>query len=210
MAKYRVRTSQFCALSKEQKFQGWLHSVAPVLHDDLVAFIKKSNSCYANRQKMEEVHAELTRRQLAVPLVKFLHTTFPNCVEEIKEAAVLPPPPTSKILAAAPDSEVFAYYKSGLLTFPQKTIMENDDPKILEKEVRSFLTNKVNGDYIIIGNRAYIEFFKLKFSRESHNFPVKDREIVRYRAKHGLGRFEHFVSPSNILRRLETNAGKQD
>lgn len=194
--KYRIRTQQFCSLSKEAHWQNWLYTVAVDLHKDLMEHIEKSTSCRTNHIKMMEIHAKLEQRKLVHNMVKFLRKNYPHTVEEVADVesdSPIPFAPPSKILESITEKEVFAHYKPGLLTFPQKAVMENDDVDALKRDVHNFLATMINGDYIIIGNRAYVEYFKLKFSKESQEIKLHDREVYQYRVKHGLGALERVV-----------------
>lgn len=195
---YRIRTQQFCSLSQEQLWQSWLQSVAQELYEELMAHIKKSNSCRSNHLKMTEIYAELEKRKLVELMIEFLRKEYPNTVEEVQKMGEIKPRSSSSTkVSTSRDQDVFVYYKPGLLTFPQKMILENNDPTDLERDVHNFLIGKIGGDYIIIGNRAFIEFFKLKYAKESKEVSMTQREIFQYRLKHGLSPNARSVS-SNI------------
>jgi hypothetical protein len=197
MAKYRLRTQQFCALSKELRFQAWLHAVAADLHKDLISHLENSHSCRDNAVKMSEIQNKLEKRNLIIQMVEFLKKEYPHAVERLPDP-LTPSTPTSTNLKAAPQNEVFGFYTPALLTFPQKMILQNDDPDALRRDVLAFIVGKVSTDYIIIGNRAYIEYFKLKYAKEAEFIKTIDREIFQYRAKHGLAQIEHQIPASKI------------
>jgi hypothetical protein len=207
MPKYKIRTSQFCTLSKESKWQAWLQTVSQDLHDELVKFIQTSNSCRANHDKMMEVYKKLEKRNLSSHLVKFLRKEYPHTIDEVKEITdPLPPKTPSKLVAVAGPTEVFKYYNPNILTFPHKIIFENDNPDDLRREVSRFLVGKVGGDFIIIANRAYVEYFLLKYGRENKDLPQNMREIVQYRAKKGLLPGTHILQEN--IKQEPTNGSK--
>lgn len=183
---YRLRTQQFCNLSKEQTWQSWLHTVAPDLCKSLLDWLRTSTSCRGNQTKMMEIYAELIKRKLHTQLIKFMQSKYPLAVEEVIEIDPNKPTIQTSQTIVDNDTTVFASYRPGLLTFPQKMIFENTNQIELEKDVHNFLSGKINGDYIIIGNRAYVEYFKLKFAREAQHIKAQDREIMQYRLKHGM------------------------
>lgn len=184
---YRVRTKQFCSLCKEQRWQAWLHTSAPNLFDDLIDHLSSNLSCRANHQKMVEIYQKLEARKLVEGMVKFLVKEYPYAVEDISIAMEQPRKVENSLtLDRLDNQDIFVIYKPNLLTFPQKLVLKNDDVNMLHRDVMSFINDKVGVDFVIIKNVAYIEFFKLKFQRESKQFPLEKREIYRYRMKHGL------------------------
>ena len=187
MAKYRVRTNQYCALSKEQKWQSWLQSVAPDLHEELMNQIAATNSCKANHFKMMEIQKALSDRGLLQQMVLFLKKEFPFTIDKLGKETPKPKAPDAKLVQSITNDEVFRVYHPNLLTFPQKAIIEHDNPETLARQVRDFCQGKVGTDYIIVGSRAYVEYFKLKYTKESKEIDPKSRDIFRYRARKGLG-----------------------
>lgn len=198
MPRFRLRSQQFCALSKELRYQSWLHTVAPDLHTDLAEHLKNSRSCNANSIKMSEIQNKLEQRNLIDQLIRFLRKEFPHTVEEVILPTATPMVSTSRQLTEAMKTEVFAYYRPALLTFPQKLILENEDPEALRRDVLAFISGRVGTDYIIIGQRAYVEYFKLKYGKESEMVKATEREIYMYRVKHDLSQTTRQLSASKI------------
>lgn len=189
MAKYRIKTKQFCSLSKEQKWQGWLQSVCPELHDDLMRHLQVSRGCRSNHAKMMDIQVGLEKRKLLPEMVKFLRKHYPMVVEEVDgPGKAKPVPRPTSYLNKDNEQQVFKYYNPYLLTFPQKMILENDNPEVLLRQTKEFCSDKVNCDYIIIGNKSFIEYFKRKYVKESKMVPQDSREIHQYRVRNGLGR----------------------
>ena len=199
MARFRVRTKQFCQLSQEQKWQSWLQSVAPDLYDDLMSHLKISRTCRSNHTKMMDIQKKLNGRKLMIPMVNFLRKEYPYAVEQIEQVdqketqKFVPEDTPPKVVGSILGGDVFRHYSPNMLTFPQKAILENEDQKALQKQVREFVDGKVGVDYIIIGTKAYIEYFKLKYNREASMVPDNEREIYLYRLKNGLGVMERLV-----------------
>lgn len=198
MPRFRLRNQQFCALSKEQRFQSWLYTTAPDLHKDLVAHLEVSRSCTANAVKMTEIQGKLEQRNHIESMIRFLRKEFPHAIEEVVLPDKTPSIPTSRQLTEAMKTEVFAYYRPALLTFPQKLILENEDPDALRRDVLAFIAGRLGTDYIIIGQRAYIEYFKLKYGKESEIVKATDREIYVYRVKNGLSQITRQLPASKI------------
>ena len=191
MAKCKVRISQFCSLSKEPKWQGFLQTIAPDLHAELIKHLTNSASCKANQNKMTEIYQTLEQRNIGSQTIKFLRKEYPHTVEEIID--LQPPPRPKSLLLTSNQQEVFSYYKPSLLTFPQRQIFENNDIEALQKDVHNFLAGKVGGDYLIVGNRAYIEYFHLRYAPESKLIRPVDRELIKYRVKRGIPQTEHII-----------------
>lgn len=184
--KYRIRTKQFCALSQEQKWQSWLQSVCPDLHEDLMNHFKVSTSCKANHIKMMEIQEGLQKRNLLGQMVLFLKQHYPIAVELVTEPqAPVQKPITSQVVRSG-SSDVFHYYNPSILTFPHLMILENDDSESLLTETKEFCNDKIGVDFIIVGNKAYIEYFKRKYSKEAKMVREEDRDIYKYRLRNGL------------------------
>jgi hypothetical protein len=184
MAQYRVKTKQYCSLSKNQKWQSWLQSVSQELYDDLMNHHLANHGCKSNHIKMMEIQRKLNAKKLLPSMVQFLLKEFPNTVEEVKTPTVKPKVKPIKI--SNDDKGVFGYYNPKLLTFPQKIIIENDNKEELERQVHDFCKDKIDTDYLIIGNKAYIEYFRLKYSKESKKISLVDRDIHQYRLKNNI------------------------
>lgn len=186
MAKYRIHVKQFCTLSNDYKWQGWLQSVSPTLHRELMQHLAQSKSCRSNQEKMQEIQKSLDGSNKLPAMIAFLKREFPQMIEEIREEKDGPAPIKSTIVSGLEKNEVFSHYNPNLLTFPQRMVLENKDPEALKRDVKEFIVGKVGVDYLIIGDRAYIEYFKLKFIREASQVPITSRELYKYRLKKGL------------------------
>lgn len=184
--KYRIRKSQFCTLSKEQKWQSWLQSVSQDLYDDLMNHLKISSSCGSNQAKMIDIQKGLEKRGLMNQMVSFLKKEYPTVIEQIIETNQKIQNKSHNIITKSVGTDVFQYYNPSLLTFPQKMIIENENIDELQSEVNEFCMDKIGCDYIIIGNKAFIEYFKRKYQKEYKEISIKQREIYKYRMKNGL------------------------
>lgn len=182
--KYKIKTRQYCSLAKEQLWQSFLYTVAPDLHDDLVNHLSTSTSCRSNTIKMENIQASLEARKLLPRTIEFLKKEYSFVIEEIKESfddkdLVF----KGKIIYTDASQNIFKNYNHNLLTFPQKVIIENDSDIGLRCDIAGFIKDKLNVDYVIVGNRAYIEYFKIKYSNESKLIKSEDRDIYKFKNK---------------------------
>lgn len=202
MPKYKIRTKQYCNLSQEQKWQSWLQSVSQELYDDLMTHMEVSRSCKQNYAKMLDIQQGLEKRGLLPQMVLFLKREYPYAVEEIRVGApkgqIRQRP--SNVVEAISDAVVFEHYHPNLLTFPQKLVLENDDQEQLLREVKDFCQGKVGVDFIIIGNKAYIEYFKLKYTKEAKKISPNRREIHQFRLKHGISKDQNVANIGKGLR----------
>jgi hypothetical protein len=189
MARYVIRTSQYCALCKEIKFQKWLNDNCPEEYKDLIAHLKLSTSCKSNTKKMMEIQNTLRQKEKLVDLVKFLLEHFPITIDkdgdpdEIKEIEIIPTPgpQRSKILLSIDNTLIFKHYNPNLLSFPQKLVMQNADMKQLELDTKEFISTRLGTDWIIINDKAYIEYFTLKYHNEVLKITPESREIYKYK-----------------------------
>lgn len=156
--------------------------------------LKDSRSCRANNQKMREIQEKLIKRNHGSKLLQFLQTEFPFSIEEIIDKS-----PIQKTNQVAPmASTVFEYYDPHLLTFPQKMVFKNQDIGELRRSVMDFCIGKVNVDYIILGDTAYIEYFKLKYSREAEVIKLEEREIYKYRMRYKIPKDKKEIGKDNL------------
>ena len=184
---YTLRKDQFCSISRNIKWQEWLYSVAPDLCEELKIHLKNSRSCKSNREKMIEINDKLVNRGLNSVLISFLSKNMPYIIKKTEDEhttnrSII----ISRYDDVANNDGVFLSYNANILQFPQKVIIENKDSRQLLIDIKKFLKDKIGFDYIIIGNRAYIEYFKLKYDKESKLISRESREIFQYRIKHNI------------------------
>jgi hypothetical protein len=194
MANFRIKTTLFCSISKEAKWQDWLVKISPDLGQELLAHVKNSRSCRANSQKMREVLDKLRKRGAGPALIQFLKTEFPFAIEEVLEKQV----PQKTVRVETVDNSIFEFYDPHLLSFPQKMILRNDDINVLRQSVVNFCIGKVGVDYLIIGNTAYIEYFKLKYDTEAGLIKSEEREIYKYRISVKIPQDRKEMSKDNL------------
>jgi hypothetical protein len=78
---------------------------------------------------------------------------------------------------------VFKQYKPGLLTFPQKLILVDADAESLLNRVKDFLKDKVQIDYLLLGDTAYIEYVLKKYEDVVSQIPEHAKEIQQFRLR---------------------------
>lgn len=190
-----LRTSAFCSLSRSSDWQTFLDDIAPDLCRDLKHTIKTSKGCRSNSNKMMDIYFELEKRGLKKDLEVFLKRRFPWIVKQktipkkqsLKQAIKITQAQRavekiSKNWDALNAHKVFKTYRPDVLSFPQKLILIGV-PETLYDNVQEFIRNKLAVDYIIVDDRAYIEYFDAKYSNVVDKIPRESRDIYKYRQK---------------------------
>lgn len=199
--KYKIKDSQFCALSKDSQFRTWLSNNAQDLFIDLRKHLEVSTSCLSNKKKMIEIKDELFKRGIEDKLIEFLRSVYPTIISvsysqsKISNTAI-------KIndMDKLNKHKVFKFFKPGFLTFPHKFIMADSNSDNLYARIKRFIKDKISVDYIVIGDRAYIEYFESKYVNEIKNINNESREIYNIKKKYNLGNFvkeEEFLEKIN-------------
>ena len=158
--------------------------------------IEASKSCRANTEKMQKIYLAIYQANLGKSFEDFITRRFPWLIKSDKKVT------TKKIIekqqrkpgprATAPyrqldysdlnKHKVFKSYKPNLLTFPQKLIMAGNPTDLFDR-VQHFCRDKLAIDYIIIEDRAYVEYFLPKYSVVVDRYPRDRREIFQYRMR---------------------------
>jgi len=178
----KLRTSSFCGISRTKDWQAWLKQVAPDLLKDLVETLKIAG-CRKSKSKMISIYRDLYSRNLGPKLESFIEERFPHLIDnklsksELAKSTVVG---TTKVQA---DNVVFKNYRPDMLTFPHRLILTSEDPATLEIKVKKFVIDKYGVDYIIIGDRAYIEYFDKRYAKVVDQIDPDKRELAIYRRK---------------------------
>jgi len=186
---YEIKTSAFCGLSRSKDWQNWLEETAPDLHASLMTTVGSAVGCRANSNKMMDIYFDLNKRGLEPQLITFLKRRFPWIIKGEKPtqqpSIVFPTQRVQnypKDWASYNKHGVFGVYRPDILSFPQKLIII-DSPDRLMQRVQHFAQDKLAVDYIIIDDRAYIEYFDSKYAMIVDKFPRDSRDIYKYRLK---------------------------
>lgn len=190
-----IKISEFCSLAKNVKWQDWLAKTASDLNDILLSTIKNlSGGCKKNTAMMVQIKNELVKRGYEKHLAEFLQAEFPTVLEK-QTLKLRQIPPTKKSNNKTPGilnkHQVFESYNLDILQFPQKMIIIDNDSNSLLKRVKNFIVDKVKSDFIIIDDRAYIEYFLSRYKLESERFPEEKRELYKWRLKHNMSKGKH-------------------
>lgn len=136
---------------------------------------------------MMEIQSKLSKQDKLVSLVEFLRKEYPISLIEVTgndpENIEVVASDGTRLLTIIDDTYVFKHYNPNMVTFPQKLVMQNKDIKQLEVDVQAFVTSKLDFDYVIVGDKAYIEYFKPKYRDEIPKIQRNKREVFMYKAK---------------------------
>lgn len=179
MKKLEVKVKQFCALSRSKPWQIWLGQNAPDLLEELQEVLKKY-SCNKNKQKMVEIYNKIYELGLGARFESFIKNKYPVLISKSTKQVEKKNFKKKIITDDINKHGVFKSYRPELLSFPQKTILVGNN---LEDRVRFFIRDKTSVDYVIIEDRAYIEYFNLKYSDVARKVPLESRDIYCYRMR---------------------------
>lgn len=199
MHRLNLHYSKFCGLARQDAFKAWLKTISSELHNYLV---QPTNSCKARAERMVFIYNKLYESGKGGEFESFIKSRFPYIIdhgadqtETKKHRVVAKQPNDSSRLVIRQDvnalnkHKVFKMYKPDLLTFPQKRIIINPNADQLKAQVAHFITNKFGVDYIIIDDRAYIEYFDPRYKSSVDKISRESREIYQYRQRNDKGNF---------------------
>lgn len=179
----KIKLDQFCGLSTDQNWQAWLYQHYIQLYRELMDHLKTSRGCGHNREKMVELTGKLQAQPGGLEaLIGFLRSNFPAMLEYMAPTPGLPGAASPVAAAQVP----FELKSPGLLTFPQRTILEHSNPAILQQNVQKFASDKVKYDFIIIDGKAYIEYVSASHSRIAGQIPIKNWLVTAFKLARGL------------------------
>lgn len=178
-------------MSRDIRWHGWLEKYANDLCIELKEHLKISKSCKSNREKMIEIRNTLNKRGLDKELFNFLKAFYPTVLQPIQSNENKKSEPVKVSSADELNKHgIFKYFNPALLTFPHKFIIADNNSENLSERVRNFVKNKINFDYVIVDDRAYIEYFEPKYEKEAAKVTNDMMEIYQFKAKHNLlGKF---------------------
>jgi hypothetical protein len=161
----KIKVDQFCSLATSPTFQTWLYNHDGELYRRFMTRLRESRGCNDNRELMKSILAEIENQG---EIVSFLQKHYPTMIE-------------GSVQAFAGDG-VFTHYNPSILTYPRRIIFVGPKRE-LQKKVNDFLLDKIKGDYIIIGNRAYVEYLKKEDIVVSDQIPQHNWQIAKYRQR---------------------------
>jgi hypothetical protein len=77
---------------------------------------------------------------------------------------------------------IFTHYNPNILTYPRRIIFAGPKRE-LQKKVREFLLGKLQSDYIIVDDRAYVEYLEQGDIAVEKKIPLSNWLIGQYRLR---------------------------
>jgi len=171
----KILTEKFCILATSPSWQSWLYNYNTGLYDSFLAKLRVSAGCNANREIMADVLRKIDRLNGEGDLFDFLSVYHPDVIQEDIT--------TEQIRS---DSEsfdvhnVFEVYKPDIITYPHRIIFVGS-PDDLRQQIKEFIADKIKHDFIIIDDRAYIEYLTKSDLKIVDQIPEKNWQITTYR-----------------------------
>ena len=137
-----LQIAQFCSLSTSSSWHTWLHEYDIVLYQDFIDKLHKSSGCSYNRKLMVEVLDHIESNGDIDALYNFIRVNYPFMMARDNTSL---------------EDSPFPDFIPEILTFPRRIIFEGDRPQ-LSKMLLSFIKDKFKYDYVMLGNKCYVEF----------------------------------------------------
>jgi len=188
----KIRKDVFCAMSRNADLRNWLKENMLSMSEYLESRLKKSSGCRENKKIMMSIYNSIYKSnqpQLISKFEKFIKDRFPYALEHKSKQMLKPKTPTSQVEKIAKYSggyselnkhKIFEAYKPHVITLPQKLIIVDKDPIRLKRAIDNFISGKPKSDFIIVEDRAYIEYIPVGMPLD---IPDSQWEIKSYKAK---------------------------
>lgn len=124
---------------------------------------------------MLELLTEIENRGNGQSLAEFILSNYPHMIDGHRP-----------IRSDYGNDIVFNNYNPNILTYPRRMIIEGDQ-RLLDRKAREFLLDKMKGDYIIVGDKLYIEYLEKKDKSIANSIPLSNWQIANYRQERSGG-----------------------
>jgi len=182
-----INQNQFCSLAGSEKFRDWLKEASPELHEDLLEHLKKGFGCKANREKMKQIFDRIrVDGDKYEALELWIKDIYPGLFDMPDPNKVL------RIGGSAKDvHDIFPDYDPALRTIPRRVIITVQDAMRnrmdLVNFVAAFCVRQAYCDYILTGDRAYVEYLPPSLEKVIEQIPNKNWCIPAFRMKQLAG-----------------------
>lgn len=199
MDRIRLHYSKFCALARNTEFRAWLRTNAADQEEFLAQANTAVGGCKQRAERMATVYNKIYEAGKGDEFEKLIRSRFPYVVDHnadplrpdanpkkhlrINKPSSQPIPRTSDVSKSMDPHGVFKLYRPEILTFPQKRILINDNPAQLQAQVAHFTQDKFGVETLIIGERAYIEYFEPRYKDVANRIPPEKRDIFQYKQR---------------------------
>lgn len=178
-----INQSQFCALASSEKFRDWLKDEVPELQEELVEYLKKGFGCKANREKMKQIFDRIrVDEKKYASLETWMKKVYPGLLDDQDPNRVL------RISGTAKDQHgIFPDYSPTLRTLPRRVIISLQDALRNRMDLVSFVAmfcmRQAYCDYVLTGDRAYVEYMPPNLEHIVEKIPDKNWRIPAFRVK---------------------------
>lgn len=166
----KIKTDQFCGLATSPSFQSWLYYHDVELYRKFMSDLRLSKGCSHNREMMLKLLDDIRDTGGNDSLIVFISRNYKYMIDG------------NDGVVEFDGGDVFIDYKANILTYPRRVIFSGEN-KSLVKRAREFLLDKLSGDYIIVGDKLYIEYLNKSDSSISGSIPIENWQIANYRRK---------------------------
>ena len=170
----KLRIGQFCSLAASPTFQSWLYKTDIDVYRIYQRQMRSSKGCAENKTVMEETLQLLRDANKEVELYTFLKAAYPNMIEGYVSRPTIA------------EGDVFPEFNPDILTYPHRIIFEGLKEPYLKRKVQSFLLNKIKSDYIIIDDKAYVEYLSEDDKQVVDQIPLSNWLVSQYRLKNQI------------------------
>jgi hypothetical protein len=172
----RVRVDKFCSLSTSPSWQAWLFHFDQGVYRKFIKKLQASRGCDQNKELMIDLLKEIeTIPQGNDKLLDFLTKHYPYMLVDDEGRRL----PRQQALAGLDD--IFEHYNPDILTYPRRFIITGAAHE-LNRKVKEFLLDKIQSDYVIVGDRAYIEYLKKEDASVKEQIPMRNWRIAAWRS----------------------------
>ena len=167
----RIKTEQFCSLATSPSWQAWLFHYDGDIYRRFIRRLQESRGCSENRELMKDLLGQIQKNGGSDAISDFLRKHYPHMIE-------------GGVVANSDGDfdNIFIHYNPIVLTYPRRIIFTGPSRE-LQKKVREFIIDKIKSDYIILGERAYIEYLEKIDEMIMNKIPLSNWQIAAYRQR---------------------------
>lgn len=166
----RIKTEQFCSLATSPSWQAWLFHYDGDIYRRFIRRLQESRGCSENKELMKDLLEQIQKNGGSDAVSDFLRKHYPHMIEGGTAAS------------NSDFDNVFVHYNPIVLTYPRRIIFTGP-ARELQKKVREFTIDKIKSDYIILGERAYIEYLDKTDEIIMSKIPLSNWQIAAYRQR---------------------------
>ncbi len=138
----KIRVEKFCSLATARDWQTWLYHYDQQLYAEFIAKLRQARGCNDNRKLMVEILEAIDDRGDGPRLSEFLRSNYPRLIIDER----------------VPDEKEWdKLFGTNVLTFPHRKILSGSG-KQLTNLIKQFLSDKINYEFVVKDDKAYIEY----------------------------------------------------